>query len=152
MTMTLEDVRLAAKRFRNGHPGETLLEAVEIGDGLEVALSEPGALDEISRRIVGVASRLECGAILGASSIGDRIAGAAVAVSGNGLRTATPKSGNGHVLIVDGVLYSGVQLARAAQKAKTLGADRVSAAVLLSFGDGEEINPDVEGVEILLAD
>src|SRR5437879_4924365 len=111
--MDLKDLQVQAGRVEEGPPEELAFRLCALGEDVEAYLSDPAALTEVSRRIVRIAHSLNCEAVAGASSVGERMAGAASALSGSSLRVfAGQESGRipDRVLLVDGLFVTGTQL------------------------------------------
>lgn len=108
--------------------------AAELGEELERELCDPTSLLSVARQIAEIAAGDDCDAVVGASEVGDRLAGAVVAVANNGLRICAPGDSGRRVLVLDGLLASGVRLARAATEIRAAGNDVPRAAVILVAG------------------
>lgn len=121
-----------------------LLRAAEVGETVKRELADPSALTDISRRLIAVADRLGCKRVFGASPLGERLAGAVVALANNGIKEHSAGVDGQHVLVVDGLLVTGVQIAAAVRRARAEGAPKVSAAVFASLmQDSEGIADDL---------
>lgn len=103
-----------------------------LSERLERELDHPAALDDVAREVNEIAHRFECGAVAGASALGARIAEASVAVSMNGLRVFDAHDPAETVLVIEGVLASGVQVARMAESARRAGAKHTPAVAVLA--------------------
>lgn len=131
---------------------ERLMRTATLAEDLESLLADFQWLAEAAHRIAELANRKGCDALVGASELGNRLAGAAIAQAANGLRAHDTKSAPRHVLVLDGMYVTGSQIDRAAKLAADSGAGEVSAAVLLSavtnpkIRIGDERLVDVVGV------
>jgi len=115
---------------------------------LEAELGNPEALRIIAGDLAPIAVELGCGTMIGASSIGERIAGAFIATHGEDLNTA-----RGSVLIVDGVLSTGMQMQRAIRKAREAGAQKVAGIVVAADRDALRLcNADPKTRVVALAE
>ena len=85
---------------------------------------------------IDIATELGCHQVLGASPLGNRLAAGVVALAGNGLRVFHPAERIDNVLVVDGLMITGVQVAQASQRAIAAGASRVCAAVVMTARPG----------------
>jgi len=104
----------------------------ELSEGLGNALSESPELKEISLALGRVADDCGCDAVTGASSLGERLAGAIVVGTDNGLALYSRDHPAGTVLIVDGLLATGAQISRKARLVREAGTDHVVGAVVLA--------------------
>jgi len=137
MATALAQVRAAAAPPAD----DQLFMAAEAGESLERALADPAVLTETSLRFVEVANDLGCKRVFGASALGQRLAGAVIALAANGLKDQTAGVDGEAVLVIDGLLVTGAQLASAARRARLSGASTVCAAVVAS------VEPDLERFE-----
>jgi hypothetical protein len=128
MVSALAQVRAVAQASED----DQLFRAAEAGEALERALADPAVLTETSLRLIGVANDLGCKRVFGASAVGQRLAGAAVALASNGLKDQSAGVQGQAVLVIDGLLVTGTQLASAARRARLAGADMVCAAAVAS--------------------
>ncbi len=122
---------------------------VRAGAQLEQRLSSPDRLDEIAVRLAAVAMQLDCRMVTGASHVGDQLAGVLAARSGGRLALWAQNGTPGTVLIVDGILASGVQIASAARRARQSGAQRVVGAAVLADPAGLAMCRDDLGDEVV---
>lgn len=128
----------------------TLLGAVSRAERLEAHLAGAEPLTAACASILQLATESKCDAIAGASPIGDRLAGATVAMAHNGLRVFDPARHANRVLLLDGLLVSGTQLTRATDSILLAGANHVLAVVVLSVNeDPESAVPNAEHVVVL---
>jgi hypothetical protein len=132
--LALEDVVRESQSLEEIAPDQRLFVAAQIGERLEEALADPAVLIQVSQEFIRIAETLRCDRIMGASQVGERLAGAVVAVANNGLRMYQPRQPAEHVLVIDGVAATGAQLAAACHQAATQGVPRVSAAAVLVLG------------------
>jgi hypothetical protein len=132
--MELGEVRAAAGRVAEGRSEELPFRMAELGESLDRALSDSAALSTVARRVYETAERLDCRRVAGASPLGERLAGAAVAIAQNGLGVYAPGESVKDVLVVDGLLATGTGVAWAAQSLKQQGVERTPVAVVLSVG------------------
>ncbi len=128
MDAALDQIR--AVRISNAD--DRLFLAAEAGESLERVLADPVELTKTSLKLVEVAHGFGCSRLYGASPLGQRLAGAAIALSRNGLKDHTAGIKGQGVLIVDGILVTGTQVASAARQARRKGAALVCAAVVAS--------------------
>jgi hypothetical protein len=133
MAQKLQEVLLQIKAAAAGPEDDQLFMAAAAGESLERLLADPVELTKTSLRFAEVAHELGCSRVYGASDLGQRLAGAAIALSGNGLKDHTAGMDGQAVLIVDGLLVTGTQVASAARRARRDGAASVCAAVVASF-------------------
>lgn len=119
---------------------------------IESELGNPEALRIIAGDLAPIAVELGCGTMIGASSIGERIAGAFIATHGEDLSIAQGAA-LGSVLVVDGVLSTGVQMQRAISKAREAGAQKVAGVVVAADRDALRLcNADPRTRVIALAE
>lgn len=122
-------------RFSDDEP----LRAVAAGEDLELALADPGALRNVCEGFISIANQFGCHQVLGASPLGNRLAAGVVALGGNELRLFHQAESASSVLVIDGLLVTGVQIAQAGQMAIRAGASRVCGAVVMTA------RPDLHG-------
>lgn len=120
-----------------------LIDLVQVGDRIDEVIAGSEVLSFVSRELISVAQELDCKGVAGASPTGERLAGAMVALSDNGLSVFNPKDPAKRVVIVDGMLATGTLLLRQAHKLRANGAAYCGGAVLFasrtaseSLGDG----------------
>ena len=126
------------------------LALAQAGEELEEELSQSDKLRAVCTAIVSVAEELECGALSGASGLGERLAGAAVALANNGLHVySPPRDSERHerVLIVDGLFVTGAQLARQAQAVIKGGGEPYGAVVLAV--PGASAPPGIQDLRVI---
>jgi orotate phosphoribosyltransferase-like protein len=99
---------------------------------LEGLCSHEDVLISAAQAVAALAAQEGCHDLLGASPLGERLAAAAVAVAGNGLRVWGSDVDSQNVLVIDGLMVSGSQIAEASARAIQAGAAKVVATVLLS--------------------
>jgi hypothetical protein len=141
--VALDDVVQAAHSVMDGPTEEWGFRAMAVGERLEAELTQPDGLTEVSRSLIAIAEERGCTQILGASAVGERLAAAAVAIAHNGLSLFARGDPAESVLVVDGSLATGTQIARAARQAKQAGAHFTPAAVVISLGPTPSI-PDTD--------
>lgn len=107
--------------------------AAKFADALEAELSNHQTLMMIADRLCHLAHELDVEALVGASAVGDRLAGAVVAAGNGSLRLwsdqvdATPA----RLMIISGVINTGAELARSFEHARGVGVvSAVGAAVI----------------------
>jgi hypothetical protein len=122
----------ALSSIKAARPSEWSLRAAALGERLEQLCASGEVLATASEEIVAIANREGCVSLIGASPLGERLAGAAVAVAQNGLRIWDGKSTKRNVLVVDGLLVTGSQVSEAIQKLRSAGVGRAMAAVLMA--------------------
>ena len=105
--------------------------AASIGEALERELSDPANLVKVGEEVVRVAHDRGYTALAGASTLGERLVAAAVALSNNGLRLRQPADGD-PVMIVDGILVTGAQIFDAARRLRADGASKACAVVVVA--------------------
>jgi hypothetical protein len=106
--------------------------AAALGDHLDEALAEPDVLREVVARLLNVAVAHDVQIVLSASSAGRMIVGAAMANANNGLRVLVDGERATRVVVIDGVLATGVNLSRAVALARGSGAETVVAVAVTS--------------------
>ncbi len=127
----LDDVVREAEALEAIDLDQRLFFAAQIGEHLEEALADPHLLITVSEEFARLAQTLNCDRIMGASSVGERLASAVIVVANNGLRLYQPRQPADHVLVVDSVAATGAQIAAACKQVTADGAARVSAAAVL---------------------
>jgi hypothetical protein len=135
--MKVGDLVQLVGRVEEGPPEELAFRLSELGELVEAALADPGVLTYVSERVIEVARDLACEAVAGASAVGERMAGAAAALSGRTLRLCGSQNGHdgsvpARVLLLDGLFATGTQLSWLAQRLKTQGVESTPAAVVVS--------------------
>ncbi len=124
--------------------------AVEAAELLESALAAPDVLNLATARLVALATKLGCDRVLGASPVGERLAGAMVAVAANGLRDYSAGARDRAVLVVDSAFITGIQVLTAARRARMDGAASVSAAVLADLSEEPiDLRPALDSVQVV---
>ncbi len=146
MEAALAEVRAAAQSDADDQP----FQAAAAGEALERALADPETLIAESRRLIEVAARLGCERLMGASPLGERLAGAMVALSANGLKDVSAGIEGLSVLVVDGILVTGVQLASASHRARSAGARSVAGAVVAAAHPSpDQLNATIDSLVVL---
>lgn len=123
--------------------------ALEIGEAIERAMESSDTLIALARGFADVAGEAGCEAVVGASAIGDRLAAATVAVAANGLRLYGPDTEAGSLLVVDGVLVTGIQISKAIYAARQRGVVEICSAVVREVPGARPAFPGVENVVVL---
>lgn len=123
---------------------------------LEEALADPDRLNEVASQLAAVADATGAGMITGASSLGNQLAGIVAGRAARPLTLWTQNGAHGTVLVVEGVLASGAQLARTASRVRAAGAARVVGAAVVAEPRGLamcrlEIGDDVHALSELAA-
>jgi phosphoribosylpyrophosphate synthetase len=136
--MSLDAVFAKARLVDDAPVGERLFHAAEVGEALERELANPQTLAATCQQLIAVANRLGCSRVLGASPLGERLAGAVVALAQNGIQEHGAGISGEHILVIDGLLVTGYQLAKASNRARAEGASRISAAVVAAIGEEPE--------------
>jgi hypothetical protein len=121
---------LASEAMAGPRTPEWPVLAAALGDHLDDALAEPEFLREVVTRFMEVAVAHDAQFVLSASSTGRLIVGAAMANAGNGLRALVNGTNAERVVVIDGVLATGVNLARAVEIARRSGATTVVAVAV----------------------
>lgn len=101
-----------------------------MGEAVRARLSDGSDLATIATQIAEVARGRGADAVFGASTDGDRLAGAAALASSGWLRLWREGDQASGVLIVNSVLVSGVHIARASSSLRAFGVSTLSAAVV----------------------
>lgn len=123
-------------------PRERMLRTADLAERLQDALADGQTLATVARRVARFASDHGCDVIMGASPIGERVAGAAVAVSGNGVRGSSRADSGAQVLVVDGLYVTGSQIERTIENVMAHRPVSVSAAALLSAVSHPQLETD----------
>jgi phosphoribosylpyrophosphate synthetase len=116
--------------------------AAALGEQLEEALAEPNVLREIVMRLLEVAAQHDASAIMSASAAGRLIVGAAVASADTEIRALVNGTRAERVVVLDGVIATGVNLSRAVEVALGAGAQTVVAVAVTS---ARHELPDIPG-------
>jgi len=112
---------------------ERPLRAAAIGERLEALGVRPDTLATVAEWVTSLAMTSGCSRLVGASRFGQTVVGAAVALSDGRLRCyQAPEAAEGGVLVVDGILVTGSQLADTATALRQDGVVRVVGAVVLA--------------------
>jgi hypothetical protein len=120
---------------------------------LEAELGRPGVLVEVADQLIAIAEEHGCEAVAGASRVGGQLAGALVARSSNGLRLFSPLDPVESILVLDGVLATGTQIARTVRAARHAGAKRAVAAAVLANHEAIDIcRAEIDGDVIALGE
>jgi hypothetical protein len=109
---------------------------LKAGHDLEESLADPDRLRELTAQLADVAAASGAGMITGASPIGHQLAGLVAGLNGSSLALWAQNGAHGTVLVIEGVLASGAQLASTARRARAAGADRVVGAAVVAESNG----------------
>jgi hypothetical protein len=109
---------------------------IEAGHALEEALANPANLYAVADQLGELANTLGAVMITGASAQGHQLAGLVAARAARPLTLWAQNGAHGTMLVVEGMLVSGAQMARAAARAKAAGAERVVGAAVLAEPTG----------------
>jgi adenine/guanine phosphoribosyltransferase-like PRPP-binding protein len=147
--MGLETIERAVRGLRHTSEEEWPFAVAALARALDRELASPDALRAVAEELGEVAHRKGCDAVTGASPMGERLAAAIVATSRNGLRLLAPDQKAACVLLVDGVMATGTQLARTSRAIRSMGATRTPAAVVIADGEVLRRASDLVGEEIV---
>lgn len=147
--MSLDELLVAARAVGEGPSEEWAFRAMDFGERLESELAHPDRLTEVSRQLVDIAARSNCEQVLGASAVGERLAAAAVALAGNGLRLFANGTPGERVLIVDGTLATGTQITKAIRQARAAGAQYTPAAVVVALAGAERSVDEADDLSVV---
>jgi hypothetical protein len=136
-------------RLREANPDEWPFRIGDIARSLERHLQSGDVLRAYAKEIDLIARDAGCEAIVGASSAGQQLAGAAVAASANGLQLFSQAHPVASVLVVDTLLASGVQLLRTARDLKAAGATRVIGCVIAADREGAALSRQELGEDVI---
>jgi adenine/guanine phosphoribosyltransferase-like PRPP-binding protein len=151
-TVALEELVLRAEDLAARTDDEWPFDAAELGEDLEFELADPQIFKAVAEEISRLAELGGFDAVIGASRLGERLAGAATAFASNGLRPAASNQELEHALIVDGLLVTGVRLQEVADALAERGI-RTAAAVVLAVGDVAEIQlRHIDGISLVTPD
>jgi predicted amidophosphoribosyltransferase len=120
-----------------------------VGEALEIELADPQTLVNTSTRLADIARKSGCLALTGASSVGNRLAAATVALAQDGLHLWRPGETE-PVLVIDGLLATGANLSSVAWHLRREGVERTVAAAVIKAGD-PEIASDISELVVLEA-
>lgn len=118
-----------------------------VAQSLRDELASGDALQDVAARVLSHAEAHGLSAVTGASRIGDQLAGAAVALSGGRLHLATPADRG--VLVVDGLLATGLQLQRAVARLRSVGAERVLGIAVMAESEALEACRASTGTDVV---
>ena len=124
-------ISAAAQRAREANSSDFPARISQLAIDLEMELARPAALQQIADALLPFAKECGCTSIVGASPVGERIAGALMARHGMALlsRREAPAS---RVLVLDAVLTTGAQMQQAIERVRNLGQLDVCGAVLVA--------------------
>lgn len=147
--MTLEEIARRSADLTPG-TGDWPLPAITLAGELEAELSDPAKLIEVADRLVQLAIGAECSVVAGASPFGERLAGAVVAQSQGALRLPIGEMNGSRVMFLDGLVNTGVQIARALRAARRSGMENVVGGAVLGRRDALEIwRAEGDQIEVL---
>jgi hypothetical protein len=143
---------IESSKYPNPDEADWPFKVEELSESLGAALSDSATLRETSLALDQLAHDFGCDAIVGASPLGDRLAGAVVASGRNGLALYSRDRAARVVLVVDGLLATGVQIANKSRAILEAGASRVVGAVILGEHEAllicrEELGDEVIALE-----
>lgn len=101
-------------------------------EAVSTALANPAALVAAANSVAAIARTEGCGAITGASPLGDRLAGAVASMHSVALFDASVPEAR--VLVVDGVLVTGAALSILVDRLHGYGVGDIRAAVVVDLG------------------
>lgn len=133
--MALEALAERGRGLRDVSRAEWPFAAAKLAEALEAELSNPTTLMTVAGRLCHLAQDLDVDTVVGASDVGERLAGA-VAASANGRLQLWSESANRahtprRLMVVAGVINTGTELARKLGEVRSAGvADAVGAAVI----------------------
>lgn len=131
--MSIDSIaELASEASAGPDATEWPVRAAALGDRLEEALAEPEVLREIVARVLAVIAQHHGSFVMSASASGRLIVGAAVASADADLHALVCGTRAECVVVIDGVLATGVNLSRAVQVARDSGAQTVVAVAVTS--------------------
>jgi adenine/guanine phosphoribosyltransferase-like PRPP-binding protein len=144
----MEGLSASKEAIRTAAAADWPFRVADLARDLEVELGHPDVLTEIADRFVVIAEEYGCQAVMGASRVGGQLAGAVVARAENGLRMFSAVDPAEVVLVIDGMLATGTQIARAVRAMKRAGAKRAVAVAVLGNPDAipicrDEIQDDI---------
>jgi hypothetical protein len=150
MGLTAEIERVSAPRFAGDWIGAIHGAARD----LEESLADPARLGQLADELTQVAASTGARMVTGASPLGNQLAGLVAGRPGSGLTLWAQNGAHGTLLVIEGVLASGAQLARTAARARAAGADRVVGAAVVAEPRGlaicrEELGDDVRALREL---
>jgi adenine/guanine phosphoribosyltransferase-like PRPP-binding protein len=120
-------------------PEHWVTAVTRVGRDLEEELADPAALRAITEALAEVAIETNAQMVTGASALGNQLAGVLAAGDHPSLQLWARNGAHGTVLVIEGVLASGVQMARTARRAREAGAERVVGAAVLAESSGLEM-------------
>lgn len=131
------------------YPTDWAEQTLQLAHRLEADLGSDERFEGILGELQIQANRLGCEMVTGASGLGHQLAGALAHRSAGTLRLWVANGAAGTMLIVDGVLATGVQLGNRASAAKRSGATRVVGAVAIATDEGLEAARQMLGDEVI---
>jgi phosphoribosylpyrophosphate synthetase len=146
--MSIEAIAaLASEATARPHEDEWPVLAAALGDHLDEALGEPEVLREVVGRLLAIVVASDAQFVVSASSAGRLLVGAAMASTDVPLRALVRGARAERVIVVDGVLATGVNLSRAVEFARGSGAGTVVAVAVTS---ARRELPDIPGASELI--
>jgi uncharacterized protein YgbK (DUF1537 family) len=118
-------------------------DALQRAADLRERYSDGPTLAAAGRDIAALATRVSAVAVVGASSIGDRLASAAVVTSTGALSLWTP-SCRRRTLIVEGLVVSGTQIVRTARRLRSSGVGSIVAVAVDTDDEIVNFGSDVD--------
>lgn len=126
------------------------MSAIALAGRLEAEVADPATLLAVADRMVQLAISVECSAVAGASPLGERLAGAVVAQSKGALRLPVGEMNGSRVMFLDGLVNTGVQIARALRAARRSGMEKVVGGAVLGRCDALEVwRAEGDQIEVL---
>jgi hypothetical protein len=147
MGLTAEIEPVSAPRL----PGDWIGGIHRAARGLEESLANPEHLRQLADELTQVAESTGASMVTGASPLGNQLAGLVAGQPGSGLTLWAQNGAHGTLLVIEGVLASGAQLARTATRARVAGADRVVGVAVVAEPRGlaacrHELGDDVRAL------
>jgi hypothetical protein len=113
-------------------PTSWLDQIISVARDLEESLTDSERLSALVSELAAVASAAGASMVTGASPLGHQLAGAMAASGPTRLALWAQNGARGTVLVIEGVLASGAQLASTARRARAAGASRVIGAAVIA--------------------
>lgn len=135
-------------------PATWVRSALAAAHDLEEDLADPAQLAEITRQLAEIADAAGAVMVTGASALGHQLAGLVAATAQPPVSLWAQNGARGTVLVLEGVLVSGTQIAMTARRARAAGADRVIGAAVIAEPTGlemcrRELRDDVRALRTL---
>lgn len=141
-------ITAAAQRARQANSSEFPSRISQLARDVEVELARPAALQQIADALLPFAKESECTSIVGASAVGERIAGALMAQHGMELLSQGLPAGS-RVLVLDAVLTTGAQMQQAIERLRSAGIHDVCGAVLVADQEALRACSNVVGARVI---